>query len=139
MNFEHLKMDERMKKKLQMELVLRIVQLEQTHAESFQAEIDQLYRLMDACSMDYKKHKTAYHKQLNRILENLKKDHGMIPKGSLVSAYMSIGMAIGVAIGVALNQSNPGMYSIGIGVGLVFGAGMGHRMEKEKEKEGKLF
>lgn len=139
MDMKNLEMDMKMQKKLQVALVTRLVALKEVQSETYQVEINELYHLMEGCLDNYKSNKAAYHQKLNRILDLVKKEYGLVPKGSLVSSYMSIGMAIGVGIGVALNQNNPGMYSIGIGAGLALGAGIGNRMEKEKEKEGKLF
>ena len=74
-----------------------------------------------------------YHQKIKKIVAHLRKEHKLVPAGTLTAMGNGMGVAIGVSIGVAVDN-----IAAGIGIGAGIGMAVGAVLEAKAKKDGKI-
>jgi len=101
--------------------------LHQQDVATFTRDLPNLIQIND------KKGRKAYHKNLNKIIGHLQKQHKLVTEGY----YMSIGIAMGCGIGVPIGVASDNI-GIGIPIGVGVGVGIGSALDAKAKKEGRI-
>jgi len=72
----------------------------------------------------------SYHRDMNRIIGHLQRQHKLVNEGYYVGLWMAIGTAIGVAIGAGFEEVGSGI-PIGVGIGVAIGIALDAKAKKE--------
>jgi hypothetical protein len=107
---------------------LRTRELPDRIVESINKNIDEL----NSASLTGKDLQRLVKRKLIEILELLKKELKIVPKGDYQNIGIAIGTGAGVTFGLIINN-----LAIGICIGLLLGIAIGARMEKKALKEGR--
>ena len=131
-------------KKYRIDLLLRVARRVDDFSgiceecRNYQQEINGLVQeLSMLVQMPSKESLKKYNKDINNLVEHLKKVHKLVDKGHYTGMGVGIGMAIGGGIGAAIGAAadNPG---IGTGIGVALGVVIGMYLDRKAREEGRV-
>jgi hypothetical protein len=131
-------------KKYKLDLLLRVARrvddfsatcgMCQTYKQEITNLVQEMSLLIQMPSREGMKRHT---KEINNLVEHLKKVHKLVERGHYIGMGIGIGMLIGAAVGGSLGAAldSPG---IGTAVGIGLGLAIGGYLDKKAEREGKV-
>lgn len=99
-------------------------QLFQQEITAYVNELGNMIHLAD------KTRRKQYGQRLKQIVQHLKAQHKLVPKGHYVGIWTSIGTGLGVVLGAVLEGIGPGI-PIGLAIGVAIGMMLDARAKKE--------
>ncbi len=100
----------------------------------FQNEIKALIGDINGLAQqDNRETRKKYFKELNTIVNHLKKQHKLVAEGDYMMMWMVIGMPVGLALGAA-----SGHVGSGLPFGMCIGIAVGAWLDKKARKEGRV-
>jgi hypothetical protein len=128
--------------KLQIKQLLSLIKKLNDHNiedEKLMLELEELLDILKSIKSGNKSIKKAYKKTYHNLKEKIKKNYGIVEKGTYVQMGIGLGMCFGIAIGSAFTLYMSTSITVGMMFGMAIGSIFGRIKDKSIENEDKVY
>ena len=134
---------EKESKRLELDLLKRVVQRSAANAEQCDSCRDNLQwlqsHIQDLLAQSRQENpatinKKEHHRKIQLITSHLKDEHKLITEGYYASIYMSLGMSLGLLFGLTVMDN----LALGLPLGMVIGMAIGAGLDANAKKKGNV-